>query len=91
MDSASATLGKRLADNEGESTPKSKRTTTSSEASCNELDIVPDADVESADKLEKIAGAMKTIIEVTLFKKDVVDFLYISAIFSAVFRGRPQP
>jgi hypothetical protein len=70
----SSALGKRrAADEEDGEYPVAKRTTTAtvlhsasacSETSHSEEDASTDGDVESVEKLEKLAGAMRTIIEV---------------------------
>ena len=66
MSNSCITLGKRRIENleDGDVTPSSKRTTTSSEISSSDADITSVEDTENVDKIERIAGAMKTILEV---------------------------
>lgn len=56
-------LGKRGIE-DGDETPSPKRTTTPSEISSSDADITSVEDTENVDKLERIATAMRTILEV---------------------------
>ena len=53
--------------------PSPKRTTTSSEAT-SEMDASVDGDMENEEKIAKIAGAMRTILEVLL---DIASVLFV--------------